>query len=127
MRRARGGGLLHGAAAAAGPHILLQAEAELATALTMRPAEAAVQRACRNGGRDEVEVTWWENHLFSTVRAASGLKLLLLLYCISQFINTTSQRFGHTFSCILFFFQLSTVQIDTEEIKYSGANLLIPA
>lgn len=51
--RAGGGGLLHGAAAAAGPHVLLQAEAELATALAVRPAEAAVQRACRDAGWDE--------------------------------------------------------------------------
>lgn len=50
MGGARGGGLLHGAAAAAGPHVLLQAQAELAAALAVRPAEAAVQRACRNGG-----------------------------------------------------------------------------
>lgn len=49
MGGARGGGLLDGAAATAGPHVLVQAQAELAAALTVRSAEAAVQCACGNG------------------------------------------------------------------------------
>lgn len=37
-------GLLDGATAAAGPHLLVQTQAELSAALALRPAEAAVQR-----------------------------------------------------------------------------------
>lgn len=51
MGGARRGRLLDGAAAAAGPHLLVQAQAELAAALAMRPTEAAVQRACGRRGR----------------------------------------------------------------------------
>lgn len=53
MGGARRGGLLDGAAAAAGPHLLIQTEAELSTALAVRPAEVAVQRACGKGGSDK--------------------------------------------------------------------------
>lgn len=55
MRGARRGGLLDGAAAAAGPHLLVQAEAELSAALAVRSAEAAIQCA------------WGRGYLLSTV------------------------------------------------------------
>lgn len=46
---AGGCGLLDGAAAAAGPHFLVEAQAELPAALTVRPAEAAIQCTCGGG------------------------------------------------------------------------------
>lgn len=55
-------GLLDGAAAAAGPHLLVQAQAELAAALALRPAEAAVQRPCsRRFHKAQLEFT---NHQY---------------------------------------------------------------
>lgn len=59
---------------------------------------------------EEEEVTWWDHQpFFKTIRAASGLQLLLLLYgslkCLkssmSHFTHPYCQKSGHTFTFII--------------------------
>ena len=80
MGGARRGGLLDGAAAAAGPHLLIQTEAELSAALAVRPAEAAVQRACGKEGSENVEKVIYD--LYRSLLGSAVIFRIFFLCCL---------------------------------------------
>lgn len=80
MGGARRGGLLDGAAAAAGPHLLIQTEAELSAALAVRPAEAAVQCACGKEGSENVEKVIYD--LYRSLLGSAVIFRIFFLCCL---------------------------------------------